>query len=586
MEYQVTARKWRPQAFADVIGQENLIQVIKNALSSGKIPHAYLFSGARGVGKTTTARILAKSLNCTSLKNGEPCNVCPSCIEITNGYSLDVIEIDGASNRGIDNMRQIKDNVTYMAMSSKYKIYIIDEVHMITKEASNALLKTLEEPPEHVIFILATTESHMVLPTIRSRCQHYIFKKIPVRTIMKQLSDIAQAEGIKADEDGLFLIANAADGSMRDSQSIFDQVVLYSSNNITEETAAAVIGLPEMTYYIETIEAVKCGDFISVIRTIKKYQDNIGDIKLLTKGLIGFFRQGLLVKRLKSDDDLLDLTETRYKQIKDLFQTFSIEDISKIIGLLIDMFKDLKGDSNEKFLLEITLFKMMDYKNLITLADLRNEINTYLSSTNAPAQNFKQNLIPENKIAEKETTKTNTSGTMQYQKLSANTEQKPIITNDEINNSQQDLDLKTALQKVMNSHIIMKTMTSQIQNIEIVNDGLRVEMKNAHSCEYLNQNKKDIEIALQKISGKTLQTSFLFHKTECKTDQTQSHQINDITEQGPVSKIEKQTAPIDPKKKLEELKKQSLEKNADVKTQGKTSTTVDNIVNLFEGKKN
>ncbi|MFN3660611.1 MAG: DNA polymerase III subunit gamma/tau, partial [Brevinematales bacterium] len=212
----VTARKWRPQRFDALVGQEALARALKHALQTGKTAHAYLFSGIRGVGKTTTARLLAKALNCLSPQEGEPCNQCESCLSINDGSAIDVLEIDGASNRGIDAIRELRETVNYMPVKLRYKVYIIDEVHMLTTEASNALLKTLEEPPSHVVFILATTEVHKLLPTIRSRCQHYVFKKIPVTKIVQQLVTICETEGYKYEKEALFLIAEAGDGSLRD----------------------------------------------------------------------------------------------------------------------------------------------------------------------------------------------------------------------------------------------------------------------------------------------------------------------------------------------------------------------------------
>ena len=286
MDYKVTARKWRPQLFSEVIGQENLIKTIQNSLSSGRIPHAFLFSGVRGVGKTTTARIIAKSLNCRNPEGLEPCNKCSSCIEITNGYSLDVIEIDGASNRGIDNIRELKDTVLYMPLSGKYKVYIIDEVHMLTNEASNALLKTLEEPPSHAVFILATTEAHKVIPTIKSRCQHFVFKKISSKSIVDQLKKIASDEKIKYTEDGLFLIADSADGSMRDAESVFDQISIYSDGDITEKRVSELLGIPDAHYFIELIESAKTGDIIRMLKMTELYCLNVGDIKIFTMNMI------------------------------------------------------------------------------------------------------------------------------------------------------------------------------------------------------------------------------------------------------------------------------------------------------------
>jgi DNA polymerase-3 subunit gamma/tau len=551
MEYRVTARKYRPQFFRDIIGQENLVQALLNALSSGRIPHAYLFSGARGVGKTTTARILAKALNCKNRKDGEPCNECPSCVEITNGSSLDVVEIDGASNRGIDSIRQIRENVAYRALSGMYRIYIIDEVHMLTKEASNALLKTLEEPPEHVVFILATTEPHNVLPTIRSRCQHYIYKKIPVRTVMSHLSSIAKAEGVEADEDGLYLVAAAGDGSMRDAQSIFDQVVLYANGKITEATAAEVIGMPENTYFSDAIEAVKSGDVTALLRVEKSYLENAGDVKLFVRGMLGYLRTALLAKRLPPADDLLDLTEAKYQQITALFTDFTQEDISRIMGLFTDAWKELKGDANEKFELEIALFRMMDYKNLIPISDIRSELLALLNKGGgaspvqqasrrnaAPVRNEPENDVPapeeetpdpqqqlafhrqpfrqetppverivfrqESPPQKKPPVQTSQENQpLQYRKLqidrpnqeSATPASAPLTT---------EVDLRNALLKAMNSHIIMKTLTPQVAGVTEMNGGLRVELKSAHAFEYLSQNRKDLETALERFAGRAV----------------------------------------------------------------------------------
>ena len=225
MGYLVTARKWRPQKFSEVVGQEHITSTLKNAIKSNRIAHAYLFTGPRGVGKTTTARILAKSLNCTNPIDAEPCNECEMCKEILGGQSMDIIEIDGASNRGIDEIRTLRESVKYAPTHGKYKIYIIDEVHMLTKESFNAFLKTLEEPPEHTVFIFATTDVHKVPATIISRCQRFDFRRIQLDTIKETLSGIAAAEKIEIDDKTLTIIAKKADGALRDAESFFDQVV-------------------------------------------------------------------------------------------------------------------------------------------------------------------------------------------------------------------------------------------------------------------------------------------------------------------------------------------------------------------------
>jgi len=243
IKYIVTARKWRPQTFADVVGQEHITTTMKNAILSNRIAHAYLFAGPRGVGKTTTARILAKVLNCLNPKDGEPCNECEMCRSFANSQSLDIIEIDGASNRRIEEIRTLRESVKYAPTKGNYKVYIIDEVHMLTTESFNALLKTLEEPPEHTVFIFATTDVHKVPLTIISRCQRFDFRRIEMSVIKKLLKEIADAEKIKIDDIALTLIAKKADGALRDAQSLFDQVISFSGIDVDSNLLTQMFNL-------------------------------------------------------------------------------------------------------------------------------------------------------------------------------------------------------------------------------------------------------------------------------------------------------------------------------------------------------
>ncbi|HET8562233.1 MAG TPA: DNA polymerase III subunit gamma/tau, partial [Candidatus Binatia bacterium] len=331
MSYLVLARKWRPQKFEDIAGQGHIIRTLQNAIRANRIAHAYLFTGVRGVGKTTAARILAKALNCEQGPTLNPCNSCSQCQEITNGNSIDVLEIDGASNRGIDEVRQIIDNARYQPAKSRFKIYIIDEVHQVTKDAFNALLKTLEEPPPFVKFILATTEPHRLPETILSRCQRYDFRRIPMREIVQRLGEISKQEGLQITEAALLLLAREADGSMRDAQSLLEQALAYAdpaggasrAEPIDERLLHDVLGVAERQLLYELSGAVVAGNAKRCIELIGDVIVQGRDLCRLSRDLVEHFRN-LLVARLYqeeashvslahpkgiSEGELLDLTD-------------------------------------------------------------------------------------------------------------------------------------------------------------------------------------------------------------------------------------------------------------------------------------
>ena len=370
--YQVTARKWRPQDFSQVVGQEHVTTALTNAINSGKVPHAYLFSGPRGVGKTSTARILSKLLNCIHSPN--ICGECAACKEITLGQSLDVREIDGASNRGIEQIREIRDNAIYTPLSLKYKIFIIDEVHMLTKEASNALLKILEEPPSHVIFMLATTESNKVLPTIRSRCQHYLLKRISLEILMERLAFILDNEGYTYEREALEEIANAGDGSMRDAQTILDQVILYSQGNLTLTATREVLGVPDTIYFEKIVQALITQDIVTILEQANVYLMEVGDGMSFAENFTKFLRKALLVKKLPPNHALLDLSQEKYDILVGVLGELEESQVLTLLNLSLDLCDTLKKETSERFWIESTLFKMFDYKNRISLSELRQEI--------------------------------------------------------------------------------------------------------------------------------------------------------------------------------------------------------------------
>ncbi|MFC1645710.1 DNA polymerase III subunit gamma/tau [Candidatus Omnitrophota bacterium] len=359
MPYIVLARKWRPQKFDEIVGQEHITQTLKNSVQSGKLAHAYLFVGPRGVGKTSCARILAKSLNCKNAPTINPCGKCSACKEISEGRSLDVIEIDGASNRGIDEIRTLRENVKFTPVLGKYKIYIIDEVHMLTQEAFNALLKTLEEPPEHVKFIFATTQPAKVLPTILSRCQRFEFNRITVLKIIAKLEEIAKAEKISIKKDVLFDIAKISDGSLRDAESILDQLITFSKDEIKSGDVIAVMGLVEQEAYFELVNAIKnqdtqfCIDFIAKLFTRGK------NIAKFLSGLQWHLRNIMLAKIMKSNlEELLDLPKEVTQRIIEQGKSLSLQEVINIFTAAISTQDMAKKTGSYRIPLEVMVIKL------------------------------------------------------------------------------------------------------------------------------------------------------------------------------------------------------------------------------------
>lgn len=336
-DYQVMARKYRPQTFAQVLGQEAIVTTLKNAIIRNSLAHAYLFCGSRGTGKTTLARIFAKALNCQNpTDHQEPCNICSSCREITSGNSLDVLEIDGASHRGIDDIRQINETVGYATASGKYKIYIIDEVHMLTKEAFNALLKTLEEPPPKVKFLFATTEPHKVLPTILSRCQRFNLNRIPVEIIVKKLQEIAQELTISAQEDALRMLANRAEGGLRDAESLFDQILAFHEGEVTTETVASVLGMMSRDSFFALDRAGKENNLSMAFDIAHQVFSEGKDVSYYIESLTDHFRTILLFKLVGKSAPSLSLTAKEQELYEQSAQLYNQEQCLGIIDFLIE----------------------------------------------------------------------------------------------------------------------------------------------------------------------------------------------------------------------------------------------------------
>jgi DNA polymerase-3 subunit gamma/tau len=383
MTYEVFARKWRPQVFEDVIGQDHVIHTLVNAIKTDRLAHAYLFSGPRGVGKTSIARILAKALTCAEGKPGIPCNRCHSCLEITQGSSVDVQEIDGASNRGIEQIRELRENIKYMPSSGPYRIYIIDEVHMLTLPAFNALLKTLEEPPGHVKFIFATTEPHKVPVTILSRCQKFDFKRIPLALLVKQMERITSEEGIQISRSGLTLIAREAEGSMRDAESLLDQVVSYTGPQVEDRQITDILGVIDRTLLFEASRAVLEGSAKTCIEIVDQVYNYGHDIKEFYRALMDQFRN-LLMSLVAPYDDLLDMVESDREALKVQAERAGKEKLQQILNYLIVREESLRFTSHPRLVLESIMIRLSQMGDVVALEELIRKLESLEKKLSSP----------------------------------------------------------------------------------------------------------------------------------------------------------------------------------------------------------
>ena len=367
MSYQVIARKYRPQRFSDVVGQEHVTQTLANAIKQSRIAHAYLFCGPRGTGKTTIARIFAKCLNCTGGPKVDFDDDDPRCLEIADGRSLDVIEIDGASNRGIEEIRELRDTVKYAPATSKFKLYIIDEVHMLTKEAFNALLKTLEEPPGHVKFMFATTEPEKVLPTILSRCQRFDLRRIPAALIVRHLAQIAKQEKVKIDDAALHAIARGADGGMRDAESTLDQLISFCGEKIQESDVLSMFGLTARSQILDLSRAILAGEVETSLRQLNELAKHGKDLGRLLSDLLNHFRNLLIFQVSNGDLRLLEVSETEAASLGEQASGVGSEALTRIMEVLTDCETRLRDAVSKKILIEVALLKAIESRNAASI---------------------------------------------------------------------------------------------------------------------------------------------------------------------------------------------------------------------------
>ncbi len=383
MSYQVLARKYRPQKFSAVIGQEHVTQTLKNAIAQGRAAHGYIFSGHRGIGKTTVARILAMALNCRSADHPvpEPCGVCESCTEIRDGNSVDVIEIDAATNRGIDEIRELREAARYRPARDRFKIYILDEAHQITDAAFNALLKTLEEPPGHVVFMLATTQPEDIPQTIRSRCQHFSFRAVRFEQILDQLKDLAAKESVTADDDALALLAEAGDGSMRDALSIMDQAIASAQGRLTAEAVRQLVGAAPSGVLEQVMQAVAGGASDEVLRLVDGLISEGHNPTHFARQLVRFLRNALVAKVAGGESALLQISSDERARVVRVSELFSEEDLARHLQIMLRTHSELGYKQEQRFHLELGLLKMAHAQRLLPIEQLLSEANAQSPTT-------------------------------------------------------------------------------------------------------------------------------------------------------------------------------------------------------------
>jgi DNA polymerase-3 subunit gamma/tau len=396
MSYTVLARKYRPQKFSEVIGQEHVTRTLQNALEQGRTAHGYIFSGHRGIGKTTVARILAAALNCRSSERpvAEPCGICESCTEIRAGNAVDVIEIDAATNRGIDEIRELREAARYRPARDRFKIYILDEAHQITDAAFNALLKTLEEPPDHIVFMLATTQPEDIPQTIRSRCQHFSFRAVKFDDIVGQLRDLVGREKIEADDDALALLAEAGDGSMRDALSILDQAIASSSEKLTADSVRNLVGAAPAHILEEVMHAISRGASEDVLRQVDHLISEGHSPTHFARQMVRFLRNATVAKIAGKDSSLLQISSEERERVARVAELFGEEDLTRHLQIMLRTHGELGYKQEQRFHLELGLLKMSHAQRLLPIEQLLSDVAASLNITGAPRTPARPSIVP------------------------------------------------------------------------------------------------------------------------------------------------------------------------------------------------
>ncbi len=487
MVYEVTARRKRPQLFDSLVGQQFVVSTLKNSIEQQRIAHAYLFSGPRGVGKTSAARILAKALNCEEGPTPYPCGVCSHCLEITRGASPDVIEIDGASNTSVNDVRVIRDEILFPPQSSRYKIYIIDEVHMLSISAFNALLKTIEEPPAYVVFIFATTETHKVPATIRSRCQQFHFHLIPLETIKELLKEVAEEMEVEAEDEALFWIAKEATGSMRDAYTLFDQVVAFSDGAITLAKIEEKLSLSGLDNLSNLVASLLNGESGGAFSALEELLARGISVEQTIKDLGEYMRRLLLIKRGVTNEGLLGVNPERIPQtIRD---GFSEEQLEAALELFLELYRNSRFSLNPRFELELALSRLTNLSKMVSSATLVNQLNSLKASLAEGAEVVTappkvQSTVPPPKVEIKE---------------------EPVVVEREFNKAL----LPELIQALAKERQPAGMVLSQASDLYRDEEGVKIVFSSAYALDNATQNKEVLTDLLQRVAGYQGRVDFL-----------------------------------------------------------------------------